>query len=836
MKEAIKLMEKIIEAGKNYQPTTENTQSGDKKRKADDEFEVRQEVAKKNKTTGDELSRLIREAQELTNYQELEAKLKEIDKYQGEVAYNEQYLEEINQLKIRLGNLDKDKYGKKVIKEIEDKLTESGIKEKDLDEETKSDLVKIRNGEIKDISKINEIENKIVTKTGDKKSTDSLNKLLEQAKKLVNDIIKGNADYLEKELKKIKKGLYDFQYSSNVYHNKAYQSKEKDVKSMLTKLENYSVQSNTNQPSKDLFRPEIIIPFFLLAVVVVAAIVSSAEKKDITNYLKHYGFLLPNAEIYGGLAKSWDLAECRQCRKRYRLDNLISAEEFTTFLEKGDKSNYLLKVNCRNCGKNSFDPPRQFNLLLTTNLEITEEKENTVYLRPETCQGIFTNFLAIQKSTRRQLPFGIGQIGKSFRNEITLHHGIFRTREFEQMDNSHRGNYDLTQHSQCSGKDFSINGIIPQVIEVSFGVERLMLAILEDSYQKEAIKNSRGEDNEREVLKLPPLLAPYFVAIIPLSKKEKKIAHQLYLDLLPSVHFNLAYEEAPNIGKAYRRQDAIGTYYCLTIDDKTIQDNTITLRYRDTTKQIKLAADFIYDYKSEIGERLITPTAEEVSKLISGNRSRLKTVERVLNDKVKDRKLKPSEKEEVRKELSKVNKELDKTIQEFELEKLEKDDPELLATIYSQFYEQGKVLTRLKVKTSVDRPYEEAMEDEDVLKGETKDGSLSHLDLTQPFQIKFRGYTGFLKPEDSKKSKEGTETFGLTLSEEKVTSRTYHDICFEEVVETIAHELAHAVVNSIRTSYEGEEKGGHGRLFHDLMERIEKMMRKTSEFSDFKDW
>ena len=126
--------------------------------------------------------------------------------------------------------------------------------------------------------------------------------------------------------------------------------------------------------------------------------------------------------------------ECRQCRKRYRLDNLIRVEEFAAFLEKGDKNNYSIKNTCPACGKNDFHPPRQFNLLLTTNLEITESKESLVYLRPETCQGIFINFSAIQRSTHRKLPFGVGQIGKSFRNEITLHHGIFRTREFEQME------------------------------------------------------------------------------------------------------------------------------------------------------------------------------------------------------------------------------------------------------------------------------------------------------------------------------------------------------------------------------------------------------------------
>ncbi|MEG7979354.1 MAG: His/Gly/Thr/Pro-type tRNA ligase C-terminal domain-containing protein [Mollicutes bacterium UO1] len=171
----------------------------------------------------------------------------------------------------------------------------------------------------------------------------------------------------------------------------------------------------------------------------------------------------------------------------------------------------------------------------------------------------------------------------------------------ELCSNSHRGNYDLSQHSQHSQKDFRINGIIPEVIEVSFGVERLMLAILEDAYQEEIVNNRKEKKEQvaaaeklttiRKFLKIHPLLAPYFVAIIPLTKQEKKIAYQLYLDLLPFVHFNLAYEEVANIGKAYRRQDAIGTYYCLTIDDKTAQDNTITLRHRDTMKQIKLDTD-----------------------------------------------------------------------------------------------------------------------------------------------------------------------------------------------------------------------------------------------------
>ncbi|MCE8167779.1 MAG: glycine--tRNA ligase [Candidatus Moeniiplasma glomeromycotorum] len=455
----------------------------------------------------------------------------------------------------------------------------------------------------------------------------------------------------------------------------------------------------------------------------------SATSQDITSYLKHYGFIFPNAEIYGGLAKSWDLGpygvelkrnlknlwweyfistspynvgsdsclithpqvltasghlknfhdwlvECKNCQKRYRLDNLISQEEFTIFLTQSEKNNYPIKNNCLNCGKNNFHPPRQFNLLLTTNLEITENKESLVYLRPETCQGIFTNFSAIQRSTHKKLPFGIGQIGKSFRNEITLRHGIFRTREFEQMEleffceaterekwwdfwtqkawnflhriivndqkkikqvdlkkaelphyakmtqdlyfnyhfgwgevcsNSQRGNYDLSQHSQHSRQFLGVQEnnqkIIPEVIEISFGVERLMLAILEDAYEKEIIKNSQGGEEEREILKISPLLTPYFVAIIPLpaSKQKKGLeirqkAYQLYSDLLSQVNFSLTYEETDKIGRSYRRQDAIGTYYCLTADALTVNKylengepnpdyNTLTLRHRDSMEQ-----------------------------------------------------------------------------------------------------------------------------------------------------------------------------------------------------------------------------------------------------------
>jgi len=211
-------MEKIIEEGKNYKPnnlTTTNTQSAEsKKRKS--EFEAREENFKRNKTIDSELSRLIKEAQTQTTYEELEAKIEEIDKYQGEMSYDERK-EEIKQLKNKLGDLNKDKYREKIVKKITNELEESGIKESDLDEEAKEELSKLRNGEINDIGKINELENKINTKTGEKKAENNLNSLLEQAKKLVEGVTRGTADFLQKELRKIKKDLYSFSFSNNVY-------------------------------------------------------------------------------------------------------------------------------------------------------------------------------------------------------------------------------------------------------------------------------------------------------------------------------------------------------------------------------------------------------------------------------------------------------------------------------------------------------------------------------------------------------------------------------------------------------------------------------------------
>lgn len=280
MEEVIKLMEKFIaeRKKKNDKLVVENTQSGDKdKKNKSDEFVSRQEVAKKSQAVGHELSQLIHEAQALNSYEQLAVKIKEIDKHREEEVYK-QFQEQIKQLKITLGSLDKGKYRESIVKGIKNKLDESGIKESDLDEATKNKLAKIKSGEIQDTSEIDEVENKIVAKTGEKNAENALNSWLQQAKKLLESTKSSTADYLYQELKKIKKGLYDFQYSTNIYQKKIYQTRAKDVQAMLSKLENYSVP--TKQTSSDgLFRPEIIVPVSLLTVVAVAALVIVRRKK-----------------------------------------------------------------------------------------------------------------------------------------------------------------------------------------------------------------------------------------------------------------------------------------------------------------------------------------------------------------------------------------------------------------------------------------------------------------------------------------------------------------------------------------------------------------------------
>lgn len=448
--------------------------------------------------------------------------------------------------------------------------------------------------------------------------------------------------------------------------------------------------------------------------------------EKLVSYCKQYGYIFQGSEIYGGLANTWDygplgrelkenvknawhkkfiqesrynhgldaailmnpevwvasghvasfsdpLIDCKNCKTRHRADKLI--EEFTDGKETGDgwsneKLEEYIKDNnicCPNCGKSDFTSIRQFNLLFETHMGVTDDTQSKVYLRGETAQGIFVNFLNVSRSMRTKLPFGIGQIGKAFRNEITPGNFIFRTREFEQMEleffckpgtdlewfeyykkycldflkslgikdenlryRDHekdelvfysaattdieynypmgwgelwgvadRTNYDLSVHEKHSKTELKYldpetnEKYIPYVIEPSVGVDRLLLAILADSYTLEELEN-----DTREVLKLHPALAPYKVAVLPLAKKYHGEKANEVFDML-SKNFMTSYDEAGSIGKRYRRCDAIGTPFAITVDDETINNNTVTVRDRDTMEQITLKLDEVVDYINE---------------------------------------------------------------------------------------------------------------------------------------------------------------------------------------------------------------------------------------------
>jgi glycyl-tRNA synthetase len=368
------------------------------------------------------------------------------------------------------------------------------------------------------------------------------------------------------------------------------------------------------------------------------------------------------------------LIDCKKCKSRHRADKLI--EEFTEGKETGDGwSNEKLEefirennITCPNCGKSDFTSIRQFNLLFETHMGVTEDSASKVYLRGETAQGIFVNFNNVLRSQRAKVPFGIGQIGKAFRNEITPGNFIFRTREFEQMEyeffckpgtdlewhkywknncleflkslglkeenlryrdhEAHelvfyskattdieynypmgwgelwgiadRTDYDLSVHTNHSGTGLTYldpetnEKYTPYVIEPSVGVDRLLLAVLADAYNEEELEKG----DVREVLKLHPALAPYKVAILPLVKKyHNEKASEVYKEL--SKYFMCAYDESGSIGKRYRREDAIGTPFCITIDDETINNGTVTLRNRDTMEQITLKLEEVKDYIEE---------------------------------------------------------------------------------------------------------------------------------------------------------------------------------------------------------------------------------------------
>lgn len=452
------------------------------------------------------------------------------------------------------------------------------------------------------------------------------------------------------------------------------------------------------------------------------------KMEDVVNYAKTYGFVFQGSEIYGGLANSWDfgpvgvllkenikkawlkkfvqedennvsldsailmnprvweasghiktfsdpLIDCKKCKTRHRADKLVEdiIGEDASSMSDDELINYIKdnKVPCPKCGKCDFTDIRKFNLMYKTFQGVTEDAKSTVYLRPETAQGIFTNFLNVQRAMRLKLPFGIAQVGKSFRNEITPGNFIFRVREFDQMEleffckpgtelewfkyykdycynfllslgikkenlrlRDHsaeelsfysnattdieykfpfgwgelwgiasRTNYDLSQHQEYSGVSqeyldpYTNERYIPYVIEPSLGVERTFLMTICDAYKREMLEN--GE--EREVLKIHPFLAPYKCCVLPLVKKyHNDKALEVYKTL--SKYFMCTYDDTGSIGKRYRREDVIGTPYCITIDDETISNGIVTIRDRDTMGQVSVKLE---DIKNYIDERII---------------------------------------------------------------------------------------------------------------------------------------------------------------------------------------------------------------------------------------
>ena len=365
------------------------------------------------------------------------------------------------------------------------------------------------------------------------------------------------------------------------------------------------------------------------------------------------------------------LADCKECKTRHRVDNLIndfSNSSIGDAMNNDERIKYIKEnqVPCPNCGKCNFTEVREFNLMFATQRGVTSDSKNTIYLRPENAQGEYVNFLNVQRTMRAKLPLSIGQIGKAFRNEITPGNFTFRTIEFEQMEyqtfckegtdselyafykeygkkffmdlglpeeklryhdheklahyakeacdidylfpfgwgeingTHNRTDFDLTRHQEYSGKsqeylDPETNEkYIPYIIESTYGLDRTVLALLDNAYTVETLEN--GE--EREILKLNPVLAPYKVAVLPLLKKyHSEKANEIYSKL--SKYFMTTYDEAGNIGKRYRRQDVIGTPFCITIDDNTLNNNTVTIRDRDTMEQITLPVAEVVSYIQE---------------------------------------------------------------------------------------------------------------------------------------------------------------------------------------------------------------------------------------------
>lgn len=449
--------------------------------------------------------------------------------------------------------------------------------------------------------------------------------------------------------------------------------------------------------------------------------------EKVVNLAKTRGFIYPSSEIYGGLSASYDygplgvelknnikkywwkmfvterpdmlgldaaiimnpkaweasghlanfsdpLVECKACHHRFRYDHLLEKSSLEPRHEK-EKPRSPDKIKCPDCG-GALTDVRQFNMMLKTFLGPAEDSASVAYLRPETAGGIFVNFKNVAESTRQRLPFGIGQIGKAFRNEITTENFIFRMREFEQMEVeyfvhpdkgleafedwlqvmrrwctflgikpenlveveipekdrafyskrtidfefkypfgqkelyglAYRTDYDLSQHQKFSGQDLSytdpISGekFIPHVVEPSLGLDRSVLAVLFSAYTEVQGGRSTTTESKKEVelvLKLPYALAPIKIAVLPLSKKEElsKPAQQILLDL--KKHFVCIYDETASIGKRYRRQDEIGTPYCVTVDFDSLEDKKVTVRDRDTMQQDRVAIAELTKYFHE---------------------------------------------------------------------------------------------------------------------------------------------------------------------------------------------------------------------------------------------
>ena len=371
------------------------------------------------------------------------------------------------------------------------------------------------------------------------------------------------------------------------------------------------------------------------------------------------------------------LMDCKECKTRHRADNLIEDFDGTNVVGWSNEqmTDYIRdhEICCPNCGKSNFTDIRQFNLMFKTFQGVTEDTKSELYLRPETAQGIFVNFSNIQRTTRKKIPFGVAQVGKSFRNEITPGNFIFRVREFEQMEleffckpgtdlewfeywrsfcrnflislglkeenlrlRDHspeelcfyskattdfeylfpfgwgelwgvadRTDYDLTQHIKTSGKSLEYfdpetnEKYIPYVIEPSLGVERLFLSIVTEAYDEEEListdKNGNEKKEVRTVMRLHPALAPYKAAVLPLVKKLTPKAEEVFEML--SKKFMVTFDETGTIGKRYRRQDEIGTPFCITYDFDTLEnDGCVTVRDRDTMEQERIRIEELENY------------------------------------------------------------------------------------------------------------------------------------------------------------------------------------------------------------------------------------------------